>query len=231
MQLALGFGAAGDMAGLREDLRCHFGGPPQIRVRTPIGQLVKSLIGGRTRDEVSLYAYHRLLDAYPSWSDLAAAPAADVEAVIGAVTFPEIKARHLHQALHVIAVSHPDFDLSFLGRLSVARALSWLERLPGVGRKVAASTLNFSTLRMPAFVIDTHVLRILQRFGFIGSKAGILAAYDAVIGMMAGWSAAELAELHILMKRLGQEICQADQGLCAACPLNRQCRSSGKKSA
>ncbi len=192
MQMTLGFGAADDIIWVRDRLKGLFGNAGPIVVRTPIGQLVKSTISGRTRDEVSLEAYHRLIVAYPDWSHILGATTAQIEAIIGDVTFPDVKARHLRDALRAIAACRPDFDLLFLGAQSVAAALVWLERLPGVGRKVSASTVNFSTLRMPAFVVDTHILRILRRFGFVRSKADTRNAYDATMEMMNDWSAADL---------------------------------------
>lgn len=226
MQMALSFGAAQDFEWVRDQLRSRFGHHGPIRVRTPIGQLVKSSISARTRDDVSLGAYHRLIDAFPDWSDLACASTAEIEAVIGDVTFPDVKARYLRDALRTIAACRPDFDLAFLGVQSVTEALEWLERLPGVGRKVSASTLNFSTLRMPAFVLDVHILRILRRFGIVRSKADTRTAYDVTMAMLHEWSAADLAELHILMKRLGQTTCRADRAWCADCPISQRCRAS-----
>ena len=230
MQMALGFGAAQDIEWVRDRLRSRFGHPGPIGVRTPIGQLVKSSISGRTRDEVSLYAYRRLIGAYPHWSDVVRATTADIEAIIADVTFADVKARYLRDALRNIAAGRPDFDLAFLGAQSVTSALEWLERLPGVGRKVSASTLNFSTLRMPAFVVDTHIVRILRRFGLVRSKADTRTAYDVTMAMIYEWSAADLAELHILMKRLGQTICRADRTCCRDCPIGRRCRASAARS-
>ena len=226
MQMAFDFGAVADMAGVRDTLRDFFGRPDQVCARTPIGQLVKSSISNRTLDEVSLAAYQRLVKAYPEWPALAAASAADVERLIGDVTFPDVKARQLGDALRIIGGRHSDFDLNFLGRLSVAEALAWLERLPGVGRKVSASTLNFSTLDMPAFVVDTHVLRVLSRYGFVRNTADTRTAYDAVMAASSRWSAAELAELHILMKRLGQTICRHDRARCFDCPIRQRCKAA-----
>lgn len=227
MQMAFDFGAVGDMAWVGDQLRSCFGRPDRVCARAPIGQLVKSLISSRTLDEVSLAAYRRLAETYPEWPALAEASTGDVEALIGDVAFPDVKARHLGDALRAIGDRHPDFNLEFLGRLSVAEALAWLERLPGVGRKVSASTLNFSTLNMPAFVVDTHVLRVLSRYGFVRSKADTPTAYDAAMAASPRWSAAELAELHILMKRLGQTICRHDRARCADCPISRRCTTAG----
>ncbi len=226
MQLAFGFGADEDLAWVRDQLRCRFGLPSPALARTPIGQLVKSMISSRTLDETSRGAYERLIETYMGWSALAKAPAGDIETVIGDVTFPDVKARYLEQALPAIAAVQPDFDLAFLAYLGVGGALAWLERLPGVGRKVSASTLNFSTLNMPAFVIDSHILRILRRFGFVRGKADTRTSYDAVMSVSRGWSADDLAELHILMKRLGQTICRADRAGCRDCPIRQRCQGA-----
>lgn len=229
MQMAFSFWAAQDMEWVRDRLRRCFGRPEPILDRTPVGQLVKSLISSRTRDKVSLGAYERLVEIYPEWSGVAQATTADIERVIGDVTFPDVKARHLGDALDAIAVHRPDFDLTFLGKLGVVRALAWLERLPGVGRKVSASTLNFSTLRMPAFVVDTHILRILRRFGLVRSKADTRTAYDLTMAVLPDWSAADLAELHVLMKRLGQSLCCADRADCRSCPISQRCQTAAAR--
>jgi endonuclease-3 len=221
MQMGLDFGASDAISDVwRTD---HFGPADTGPSRTPIGQLVKSLISNRTYDAISLGAYERLIGSL-SWSEIAAAPTRRIETLIADVEFAEVKARHLRQALMQVETERPDFDLSFLGRLTEAEALSWLERLPGVGRKVAASVLNFSTLRRRAFVIDTHVLRILRRLGLVGRRATTMAAYDCVMGGLAGWSATDLTELHVQMKRLGQRVCRPQRPLCGACPLARSCR-------
>lgn len=227
MQMMLDLGLTGDFAWMRGLLRPAVGGCDRMPPIQPIGELVRSTIGGRTYDRVSWAAYERLVRIYPGWRALAEAKVPDVEAVIADVRFPDRKAALLNTALQMIARRRPDFDLSFLGRWPVARALSWLERLPGVGRKVAASTLNFSTLAMPAFVVDTDVLRILVRFGTVRASADATLAYAVVMGALPTWSATDLSELHILLKRLGQEWCSLSRPRCDVCPLATRCRRIG----
>ena len=222
MQMALDFGVSDAIVDMKRRLETHFGRAEMGPARAPIGQLVKSLISNRTYDAISLRAYEQLI-ATLNWSEIAAAPASQIEVLIAEVEFADVKARHLGEALRRVEAEHPDFDLGFLRKLSEADALAWLERLPGVGRKVAASVLNFSTLNRRAFVIDTHVLRILRRLGLVGPSATTPAAYDSVMGALADWSAAELIELHIQMKRLGQRICRPKQPHCDICPIAGNC--------
>lgn len=224
MQIAFDFGVGDDIEWLRDLLKLRFGEPGQFLVRPPTAQLVKSMISGRTRDATSLAAFERLIRTYAGWSEIAHAAPADIEAIIADVTFADVKARHLRQTLCSIAEHQADFSLEFLGAYPVEPALEWLERLPGVGRKVSASTLNFSTLMMPAFVVDTHVLRVLQRFGLVHREADTQNAYEVIMTALCRWTARALAELHILIKHLGQNICRADRPHCRSCPLSRRCR-------
>ncbi|MEI9853028.1 MAG: hypothetical protein WDN24_21710 [Sphingomonas sp.] len=75
--------------------------------RRPIGQLVKSLISGRTRDAVSLGAYRRLGKSFGSPARLAAAAPEAVRRTIADVTFAEAKAEWLVAALRRIGRERP----------------------------------------------------------------------------------------------------------------------------
>lgn len=172
-------------------------------MRLPMGQLARSLIGGRTLDALSGNAYLRLRRTFPSWPEMAAAGSEILEVLISDVTYAERKAAHLERTLKLIQAMRPDFDLAFLGEWPVSDALEWLQQLPGVGLKVAAATLNFSNLRRPAFVADSHVSRVLGRFGLIGPEAGADSAYAVVMGANASWTAADLIDLHRWLKRVG----------------------------
>jgi endonuclease-3 len=225
MDMLFDLGLENEVTDLRDRLRGHFGNLTYGVTRSPVGALVKSIISCRTQDEVSLRAYNKLIDTWPDWNDMAAAGPVAVAKVIKDVTLPEREAGYLCEALRRICASHPDFDLGFLGVEPVNRAIAWLERLPGVGRKISAATLNFSTLQRPALVIDTHVQRVLQRVGMVASHASIEAVYDHVMPALATWSAADLSQLHVLIKRLGQTQCHAGNPQCRRCPLMATCKT------
>jgi endonuclease-3 len=110
--------------------------------------------------------------------------------------------------------------------MRVEDALAWLERHPGVGRKVAAATLNASTLNRPVFIVDRHVHRVLRRIGFIGERACARAASEIVTASASSCTADELLELFAQMKLLGQTICCFERPHCTICPLNDCCRTA-----
>jgi len=193
---------------------------------SPFDALIKSMISGRTRDAVSLAAYENLRGRFRSPAKLALASCDDIQRVIAEVTYPEIKAQWVTEALAKIAEERPDFDLGFLGRIPLDAALAWLERLPGVARKVAAATLNGSTLNRAVFIVDTHVLRVMQRLAFVGPREDMQSASEQVTAAAPGWSGDDFLELHVGMKRVGQLFCRPDIPHCTTCPLAFDCPSA-----
>jgi endonuclease III len=223
MQTALAFGQSADLVFVRDRLRDRFGPVFDALRHDPISQLVKASISSRTYDEISSAAFERLVMRYPDVEDLAVAPAEEIEAVISGVEFAETKALHLRAALRMIKAQQGAISLDFLWEWPVDLAMRWLVGLPGVGHKVAAAVLNFSTLRRRIFVVDTHVLRVLQRFGFVGTKADGEDASDAVMAAADGFGTDDLYELHWLLKYLGQQICTHGIAHCSECPLAALC--------
>ena len=195
---------------------------PRTR-RVPVGQLVKSLISARTRDAVSLAAYRRLGARFGSAAGVARAKPAAIARTIADVTFADAKAEHLVTALRRIAEEDHGFALGHLATRPLGEALDWLERLPGVARKVSASTLNASTLGRPVMIVDTHVLRVLARLGAVRPTADYRAASEAVTAAMPNWSSDDFLGFHIALKRLGQTLCRWDIPACDACPLAADC--------
>lgn len=223
VQESFGF-AADNLSFIRRALASRFGPVDLEQRRHPVWQLVRSRIGARTLDAGALAALHRLRMRWPRLGDFAAASADEIEDLIREVAYPEQKASQLHEALRLIGRERPDFNLAFLRALSVPEALGWLERLPGIGQKVAASTLNASALRMRVFIVDCHVHRILLRFGLIGAHAGARVGRDMVTATATGFDADDLRELFAHMKRLGQTVCRPGAPRCGACPLASRCQ-------
>jgi len=228
MQSGFGFSGHDDLSRWNAALapvRAQAGPLPQ---RSPIGALVKSMISGRTRDPVSLAAYDRLVAAFGTPGRVFAAGREAVLGCIAGVTHAEDKAGYVVGALGQIAAERNGFDLSFLAAPPIGEALGWLERLPGVGRKVAAATLNASTLDRPVLIVDSHVLRVLQRLGFVDRTAEARTASEAVTAAMPEWSGGDFRDFHVGAKTLGQILCRFDAPDCPSCPLAGDCPSRGR---
>lgn len=218
-----------DLQSARDRLGAVFGGIRVKQCPNPTSQFVHAFISSRTYDEVSLRAFRHLVGRYRSWDDIADAPVGDIEAILADVTYSENKASDLKLALKKIRARAGSIDLEFLAEYPVESALFWLEQIYGVGRKIAATTLNFSTLRKRAFVVDTHVMRVMRRFGFVGLKADAIVVFDAVMAAAGRFDADDLYELHWYFKGLGQGTCTHFHVACASCPLSDICMKRVEK--
>ena len=219
---------ASTLAEIHRRLQRRFGRPGPFLRLDPVSQLVLSLIGGRTRSEVSRAAFERLLTRFGNWTAVRDAPVAEIRQAIRRVTFADVKAPRLKASLAEITRTRGSLTLDSLEVLTVEDALAWLERLPGVGRKVAAATLNFSTLRKAALVIDTHHVRLLRRLRFVGKCCTLRQAYDHVMPLVPpDWQADDLDDHHQLVKSLGQTICRHGTPVCRRCPLEDLCPTHG----
>jgi endonuclease-3 len=212
-----------DLRAIRDRLSIQFEKIPGRERLDPVSQFVCSFLGSVTPDSISWGAFARLVMRYQNWDAVADAPEADIEALIRNVAYSEKKAAELKGALRKIRASYGKINFDFLVDLEIGQALFQLEQIQGVGRKTAAATLNFSTLRGRAFVIDASVLRVLQRFGFVGANASIEAAYDAVMAAADYFDANDLYELHWQLKSLGKKTCMRAQARCASCPISDMC--------
>ncbi len=212
------------LVAIHRRLFCCFGQPGSYFLLDPVSQLVMGLVGGRTRGDVSAAAFLRLRKRFADWESLRDAPAAEIRRFIFDVTFSEVKAPKLKEALQAITASQNALTLDFLRTFSVNSALGWLEQLPGVGRKTAATVLNFSTLRKPALVLDTHHLRVLRRLGLIGQRDSTEEVYERLVPLLPNsWNAKDIDDHHQLVKMLGQRLCRSTQPVCSLCPLRDIC--------
>jgi endonuclease III len=223
MQIALAFGQSTDLVVIRDLLLERFGPVQDTHRHDPVSQLVKTAISGQTRDAVSAAAFERLVARYLDIEKLADAEPEEIASVISDVTHAWDKAVNLRQAVRKIRARSGRISLDFLFDWPADLAFRWLESLPGIGVKGAAAVLNFSTLRKRMFVVDTHVQRALQRFGFVGPKASAEDVCDAVMAAADGFGADDLYELHWLLKYLGQQTCRASAPRCDECPLATMC--------
>jgi endonuclease-3 len=199
----------------------EFGGTPRL---DPVDQLVKSLISSRTYDQLSWPAFYGLKARYRPWESLIEADVGEIQAAIAQVVHAESKAAWLRETLGLIVQKRGELSLDFLAGMPVEEAMAWLRQLPGVGDKVAASVLNFSTLKRKAMVVDTHVWRVARRIGLAARTAEPEAVRHAVMeAAPEAWTDTTFFDLHWLLKRLGQTLCEHNHTRCGACPVASLC--------
>ena len=185
-------------------------------------ELALTLLSQNTSDHNSGRAFQRLLERFPSWDAVIAAPTAEVEEAIRPGGLAQTKAPRLQQLLAEVRERAPGYDLGFLRELPLDEAKAWLRALPGVGPKTAACVLLFA-LGRPALPVDTHVFRVAGRLGLVPPK---LTPEKAQLRLEATVRPEDQYAFHVLLIRHGRHTCAARAPACDRCPLAAACPSA-----
>ena len=204
--------------------------PPDKR-RSTEWVLVHGVIGAQTKTAASNASTDGLLAEHGSWEAVAQVSLEELEARLQRQTFPSVAAKRLKDCLQAIIAERGAVDLRHLGNLPLEDVMAWLEQLPGVARKNSAGVMNASTFNRKAMVIDGHHRRIMQRMGIVPAKADTAKTYDTLMPIVPPeWSAEDMDEHHLLLKKLGQTHCRPRAPDCANCLARQDCET-GKRSA
>jgi len=101
-----------------------------------------------------------------------------------------------------------------LARRPVRRELTAVR---GIGYKTVDVLL--ASFGYPVLPVDTHVKRVARRLGLSGSSSymGVRRDLERVFRPEARF------EAHLLLIKLGREVCKAREPRCRECPLNDTC--------
>ena len=176
-------------------------------------QLVACILSIRTRDEVSLPVALHLLSTARTPEALRRLGVERIQALIRPVTFPEPKARTLHD-LAVRTVEEFGGELPGDARV--------LQSFKGVGPKCAHLALGIA-LRQTYISVDVHVHRITNRWGYVHTRTPeqTLAALETRLPR-SHW-----VELNRLLVPFGKHVCTGARPQCSTCPVLSMCQQVG----
>jgi endonuclease III len=196
-------------------------GAARFSSRDPLSMLVNIILSHRTKKAENAAAYRALKERFGSWEGVRDAPAAEVEAAITPVNWPELKAPRIQAILRRITAERGELSLDFLCDLPVEEGTAWLGRLEGVGPKTVACVLLFSC-RKPILPVDTHVRRTSIRLGLIGPKVTAEAAHPLLQALLPN-DAQAIYDYHWGLLRHGQYPCVYGTPRCRDCFLTDLC--------
>jgi len=203
-------------------LKRHYGAPAAPLREEPLDALVATILSQNTSGANSSRAFARLKRRFPHWEDALRAPLAEIEDAIRPAGLVRQKAPRIREVLLGVLRERGELTLDFLNDRDDRAATAWLQSLPGVGPKTAACVLLFA-LGRAVFPVDTHVHRIALRLELApqrtppGSLQEVLREMSRPEDRFAG---------HVLMVRLGRELCRPRSPRCGACPLRKICPSA-----
>lgn len=207
---------------LRVKLAALYGVPIQPPHGDAIAELILTVLSQSTNDRNRDVAYLRLVQRFPSWEAVRAAPVEEVEEAIRPGGISKVKSARIKAILDAISPDG-DLDLTWLADAPVPEGQEYLCALPGVGRKTAACVLLFS-FGLRDVPVDTHVSRVGTRLGLLRPGAPFEELHDAMVDLTP--PGAEL-EFHVNVLRHGRRTCHARRPACEACALRRSCPQVG----
>ncbi|HQK95100.1 MAG TPA: endonuclease III [Armatimonadota bacterium] len=190
-----------------------------------VGALVRTVLSQNTSGANSSQAYRRLREAFPTWEDVLAATDAEVAEAIRPAGLAEIRAPRIRRILAEIRAAHGTVDLSWLRSRTCAESTAYLTGFVGVGAKTAACVVLFA-LGLPAFPVDTHVLRVAKRLGWVDP---LCRAEEAQAVLERCVPDALKYRLHLNLVMHGRRRCRPLRPRCGGCPLRRFCRYDESK--
>ncbi|MCJ8165606.1 endonuclease III [Pontibacter sp. E15-1] len=189
--------------------------------RTPMHELISTMLSHRTTHADEVLAYNTMLERFGDWEGVLNADVDELADAVKTTRYPGQKAPQIQQTLRLIKEDRGEISIDFLQDMPVEEAMAWLTRLPGVGLKTATLLLLFN-FRKPVLPVDTHVFRVSQRVGLIGAKVTANKAHDLLLQMLPH-EAVELFNFHKHLFWHGQRVCTFYTPKCEACVLQRFC--------
>ena len=176
---------------------------------TPYMTLISTLMSARTKDETTSSASARLFAKAETPAAMLELSAADIEKLIYPVGFYHVKAGRI---LEISRALLRDYG----GR--VPDTMEELTALPGVGRKTASLVLT-DGYGIPAICVDVHVHRIMNRWGYVATRAPRETEFALREKLPVEW----WITVNYILVGFGQTICKPVVPRCGECPVSSDC--------
>lgn len=198
--------AAEELKKLHPDAVCS------LEAADPFQLLVATRLSAQCTDARVNLVTPALFGKYPSVEAFAAADVKDVEELIHSCGFFRQKAKD------IVGMAN-DVLNRFGGK--VPDTIEELTTLPGVGRKTANLIVG-DVYGKPAVVADTHLIRISNRLGLVGTKDPLKVELELkkLLPPAESNDFCHRAVLH------GRALCDARRPRCGECPMNTFCKFS-----
>lgn len=181
-----------------------------LNFSTPFELLIATMLSAQCTDVRVNMVTARLFQKYDGPSDYAGVPLETLQEDIREVGLFRTKAQN------IIAASQQLLG-RFGGRVPTRRDA--LTSLPGVGRKTANVVLS-NAFDIPAFAVDTHVLRVSNRIGMANGKTPEQVEQQVCRRIPKEfWTVTHHRLIHH-----GRQICVARKPKCSMCPLHEECQ-------
>lgn len=181
-----------------------------LKYNSPFELLVATILSAQCTDERVNKVTEKLFKKYITIDDYLKVPQEELERDIYSTGFFKSKASKIRESARILLEQ-------FNGELP--NTMEELTKLPGVGRKTA-NVLLANLFNTPGIVVDTHVIRLSNRLGFVDTdnpEKIEFALYEIVPKNK--W----IALTYYLIEH-GRKICSARSPKCEKCSISQYCK-------
>ena len=190
---------------------------PQARYEldfsTPLELFIATQLAAQCTDERVNAVTRELFRKYRNANDYVAVSQEELEQDIKPTGFYRKKAAQIRTSCQYLLTHHGG---------EVPRTMAEMVKIPGVGRKTANVILGNAFGIIEGIIVDTHVARLAQRFGWTRYEDITKIEQD----LMKILPREEWLELAHRIIYHGRATCNARKPLCAECKLARLCPSA-----
>lgn len=185
-----------------------------LNYKNPFQLLIATILSAQCTDERVNIVTKDLFATYKLPSDLAEEDVEKIEAAIRSTGFYKNKAKNIKASCQILSEKYDN---------RVPKTLEELVALPGVGRKTANVVLGNAFDIATGVVVDTHVTRLTNRFGWVKIQDAV--KIERKLNAM--FDQSEWIMLSHYLISHGRAICKARSPDCTNCFLATRCPRKG----
>lgn len=171
--------------------------------------LVAVMLSAQTTDKKVNKVTASLFVVYPSIESITNAKKEDIEKILYPLGLAKVKSNNLILLSKVLLDKYNGIVPSDKNKLM---------KLPGIGNKSSEVVLA-EGFKIPAFPVDTHILRISKRLGLSSSNSALVTEKE----LKNFFDKEYWTKLHHQLIAFGREICSARNPKCEICKLKKYC--------
>lgn len=182
----------------------------ELEFSTPFELLVATILSAQCTDKLVNTVTPALFKKYPTITSYADTTPEELDQMVVKINFHSNKAKNIVAAARMIMT---DFDGT------VPDTMEKLDALPGVARKTANVILGTIFGKAEGIVIDTHGIRLSNKFGLTTQKDPVKIEQD----LMKLIPREKWIDFGHLLTLHGRYVCTARPHTCENCPLEDLC--------
>jgi endonuclease-3 len=186
----------------------------ELDFKNPFELLIATILSAQCTDVRVNIVTKVLFAKFPTAQQMATADVAEIEEIIRSTGFFKNKARNISNCCQILVEKY---------KAKVPQTLDELVELAGVGRKTANVVLGNAYNITSGIVVDTHVTRLSNRFGWTKSQNAVIIERELCKFVpREDW----ILISHLLIFH-GRRICKARNPQCETCFLFDRCPRIG----